>query len=815
MAYNTPYNTDDFFELTPTTTAAPVAPEDQRYVIQNEEDYATAENVAQEYEDEMNAFEPVPQTFGADYTSFVPGGTAPTPGSMKAVKKVIIPQGGARYVDKEKTAPLLDRNYAYLQKLTDLDPAYDYDLANTIFTGLNKFPVIDGKPVTADNLEELMKNPTTKAKIMKVVGDYQKLPEFTEDWDLNWEVQLNHVNKQVLTETVKDARSIMNGDLKYVAEQLDAQEAIHPTENPGWISRKASALWRRATSDEVDPKTGKGYIVQQRLKHYPGKHTALFKANGELMTKSEFRLDYVNKALQEEIDALNGAVSMYQQFAKGESIPVRTNPNSESYIDANGVRRVTFNYNKMKELQSQRDEEEYKARQWWDKNRSRIIQMGSSYITPSGGQGLPKGPGLTKEQLDKVNAWVGSGNTNQDVSDYHQGSISGPSGAEALNNIANFQKKKEYLLALQKKGVTLKNYQSVLNSVNTTIGSKTGIYNLDDADGIYNDKLLNIRTNYNNPKVVGPSFIRPLFVPGKNPFNTPKGNRGEMTQVVPQTMDYNLNGKKFLDDNGVMRPEAIEFSNIVELGAAEPTSMLNVGGTTGNIPESKDEKAESAVLQTLFKQIGQNLYNKGEKSDAAKPYGKITFYSVAAGKADMYAYNIKFDSDYLKKFVGTQDDKGVLYDIKKDDEKWTNLINNGITIYVPQSKAEEYTENEETGKIDMKSIFGFHAMKARQISPREARYQRTGKYNITIPKSGSRVITRNKDNSITISGYMEHLNAKTRQYEKQNIKPVTIKGSEFFDIDNLIDRYVAEMRYTYNRNHAIYSKLLEADKASD
>jgi hypothetical protein len=324
----------------------------------------------------------------------------------------------------------------------------------------------------------------------------------------------------------------------------------------------------------------------------------------------------------------------------------------------------------------------------------------------------------------------------------------------------------------------------------------------------YKKMVASLSAEYNQPDAKGVNRVRTLYDSKDNPFNTPLGNAGGRVQSIPKLIKYDL-GNGLIGDDGQPRDEAIEFSNVLELAVGKEKDKIfyGVGGIAGKLPEERDVNLETFITD-VTKEIGGGKHGK-----EYMPSGSIKFQNIAAGNKNMHAYNVTFDTDFLKRFVGTKDDKGPLFDVHEDEDQWNDIKNNGITIYVPKQISEGVTTDRE-GNESVNSLFANYSKRASETSSFEAQFRRRNKINLTLPNCGSRTIIRNADNSISIVGYNLSLDPSTKKYQKVLIKQATIPGAQFFDLDDLIDRTLTDMKDIYDNNGQIHSSLLDQQNSA-
>lgn len=756
------------------------------FVLQNEDEVVYANQVSENY---INDLTGPPPTFVADFQTKPVGGTGNNPGTTK-----MAPVDKPWYTwthpatifenlfldEKERVnVPTLEQNYNYLNTIDQNSKKNDYELVNKLFTTLNKYPVIDGKVVTADNLQTLMQDPNIKNKIMKVASEYEQSPTAQADWDLQWDLNMNHLRQTLYTENYKDAKSLITTNMHWVAQNLDAD-----------------AKAEHAKLTEKDLNDYKLYAKSDKaLKEHP--FTEVFDKDKNLLTKEQYTINY-----------LNGQIQKYNQHIKDlKSKQTITLPNGQQKtIELANIRKnvneykdsptrdaygnpIRFNYNA------------YNEARYKDAVNDLDPLLGSSY--------------------NKYLRTSSNQNTNSQTSNVQQYANKIGAGTPAYKTLPLVNEKNWKTISKQ--------LQLELNNLgNTTWAQKT---NIETINAIYDNRIERIKEKYNDPKTIGVQGLVTASTYGDNPFTKmvkeENGNRGEKLQAVPQyfEFDYRGKGENNFDEKGKPTDEAKEFSNLLDFANTDYTGKNDkvvyvIGGVSEKIPTETD-----ASLKSFFKEMTLQIHEDADKAQAMKPFGRITFQAVAGGNTDMYAYNIKISNpEYLVKFKGTEDVPGPLKDIIKDKATFEKLKNEGITMYVPKSIAEEMSEKQiededEDGnvitikKFEPASIFGFQAKKAREISPFETRLQRSNTLNITIPKAGGTIITRDpKNNTITITEYIESLDPDTGKYVKLKMDPVTIEGASMLDVDDAVVRAKNRMKVSYDRNKKRNDILLGLQK---
>lgn len=815
-----------------TTTQAP----SNNITLKSQEEVDYANEVAEDFYNQA-ASSRIPETFTADFEGRPPGGTADAPGTIKMVDagrpwwswlnlatiytNLFVDEPEYEKVD----IPILEQNYTYLRGIEKVDALADYEMANTLFQTLNKYPVIDGKPVTSDNLQTLMQDPSTKKKIMKFATDYANSPAAKNDWDLQWKINMNHLDKQIITNRYADARTVMSSNMKWVAENLDSKAKlkyakIDPKEYER-LGPELRKIYEEKERERLDSYTNYAKSLRA-LKEHP--YTDIFDKDNQILSKADYIIKYINPQIEkynEEIKkkTQNGTVNPnieYLKLPNGRTVKIdHTNDrriineyrSSGNSLDVKG-NPIRFNYNAYKEAQFKDATQPtgpvpigYKDVPSFNfVNGKPVKTVRKVPIYSDEDQAKIDAQWEAMEQGYELNPW--KSNVEQYVDRVGTGAVANYKPLP-LANAKNYK-------------TVVKELYSQINKLGDNKWAQT--ISLETIDAIYSDRLRTIKNMYNDQKTSGIQNLVTLNTYGQNPFTMGVGenigNRGQKLQAVPQKMSFDFNGKNYLDDEGYMRDETVEFSNLVEMinedyaGKVEKAPIVVIGKISGEIPKESQEG-----LQTFFKEFAQKMHDEGDNAQSKNPYGDITFQAVAGGDPNMYAYNIKIkNSDYYTKFKGTEDVKGPLHSIIKDETTWNKLKDEGVTIYVPRSVAEKIRTTRD-GEQEPVSIFGYYAKKARETTIYESEMQRTNKLNITIPNAGSTIITRDvKNNTITISGYTERLDPDSGRYVKTPLQTTVIPSANLFNIDDLYARTTEQMKEVYDDNKKINEILLRYQK---
>jgi hypothetical protein len=114
------------------------------------------------------------------------------------------------------------------------------------------------------------------------------------------------------------------------------------------------------------------------------------------------------------------------------------------------------------------------------------------------------------------------------------------------------------------------------------------------------------------------------------------------------------------------------------------------GEMMGGIPAQSNEEAF-----TLINQIARDIKTKNKAGDKSRPILDVTFQNIAGGSDDWTALNIKVDDKYANQYVGSEKNKGLLYD------KRMQVQEGGITLYLKKDASENmFYKNAKTTPIE-------------------------------------------------------------------------------------------------------------------
>lgn len=242
----------------------------------------------------------------------------------------------------------------------------------------------------------------------------------------------------------------------------------------------------------------------------------------------------------------------------------------------------------------------------------------------------------------------------------------------------------------------------------------------------YDHVLRRLREEYDKN-----SKTRRIRAAEENVFRDNAG--GAKTAVGKQEFRFDVDN--FADDDGQggmkVKPEmeyAVDvFKNIIN----NPNVFMVQGQGDGSIKKSVDVPAKS-MLKAFYEDLQSTLYNvERRKGSDKRPAGTISFTPMAGGDENFHAYHIKLPASYFDKYQGSENNPGIARGQKE-------MINNGITVYVPVA---------ESAKMKI----GQQSLKGTKISPVEG----------MISLSGNNSFTRTIDDGLE---YTISLDQKSGQY---------------------------------------------------
>jgi hypothetical protein len=334
--------------------------------------------------------------------------------------------------------------------------------------------------------------------------------------------------------------------------------------------------------------------------------------------------------------------------------------------------------------------------------------------------------------------------------------------------------------------------------------------------GLYDDVKLSLMEAYNDSK-------SPTTKLRTNYYSKYGPNKGGDVQGELGTIEFDLGTKfgvvpEYGPNRGVtiIRPEAVELTNLVQLAYASMTAdngiKLAVGSKTGSSPKDLTMTDDAKkILQNLWEDIS----SAGErKKDAVSrlPKGTITFSSIVAGGEPYYAYNIKFNSDYIKtdRYIGTADNPGPAHVTKK-----STLFTDGMTIYVPKQIATGVMGDGNGNEIPV-SRLARDNKNASTVSAVEGLFSVKNDVQLTVP-GGARInLTRDPATKETrISGWNVILNPNTGKMDTIHMPLQVIPVDRATDLDWIVDDFYINSFYQLNINDSIMEQLSKDKKVFD
>lgn len=346
----------------------------------------------------------------------------------------------------------------------------------------------------------------------------------------------------------------------------------------------------------------------------------------------------------------------------------------------------------------------------------------------------------------------------------------------------------------------------------------------------FKERIEKLTDVYDKNTTVGVNSVRTQFQNFNNPFNTTQlGNRGGRLQSIPGRIEYNMYKEKGTKPEGLLENE--EYRNIVGLTVDPDVKgkiLYNVGTPQGEIPKEQDLK-----LATFFKEVYEESVDKENRNKAmSTPKGTIQFQNIAGGNKNYYAYTLTFDTDFVKKFKGTDADPGPLADLT--DDEIDILKANGVTMYIPKEEASKvnYISRDLSGNVLQKyvnnlplnvnrndfsqepiSYFADQAKKAEDATLFETSLYLSKPLLIDINGAGKRLITYDKKkNEVNITGFNRVFNPSTRQYEEDTLSEVSLEYAKAYDLNLLVSNIMAELKVNYMLNDKRYNALLNTQK---
>ena len=343
-----------------------------------------------------------------------------------------------------------------------------------------------------------------------------------------------------------------------------------------------------------------------------------------------------------------------------------------------------------------------------------------------------------------------------------------------------------------------------------------GFWNSVNGHGNYNDVKTDLIKAYNDGK--SPSTkLRTNYYSKYGP------NKGGENQGEIGTIEFDLGTKlgvvpSYGPNKGkaITRPEALELTNIIQLANATGTTDNGIKVVVGSKDGSSPEKI---TISDDAKKIVQNLWEDistaaSRKKDATSrlPKGSITFSSIVAGGEPYYAYNIKFNSDYIKteRYIGTEANPGPGHATKK-----STLFTDGITIYIPKNMATGSMDDGQGGQIPV-SRLARDNKNATTVSAIEGLFSVKNDVQLTIPGGARLNLIRDPETGDTrVTGWQVALNDATGKMDTIHIPLQTVPIDRATDLDWIVDDFYMNAFEFVKGNDEIMKDINKGKKVFD
>lgn len=220
-------------------------------------------------------------------------------------------------------------------------------------------------------------------------------------------------------------------------------------------------------------------------------------------------------------------------------------------------------------------------------------------------------------------------------------------------------------------------------------------------------------------------------------------------------------------------------------------------GIEGNIPK-RDQATHDMIKAGVTKildnidEANKFLYSKkGERKKYALPEGVVTFVPIAGGNEDYMAFNIKFKTPYfedskVKKMLFDKgekfEDPKTLEESYKDQGPWFNIkdqiINNGITIYLPASVARTKSQLAE-----------FH-QSSKVVGGVEGLLSMNKPVTLSVPGAGQITFTKSGDSSVIVSGDVINIAENGTKTDTVPLQNDTLPYTNIISFDKLAMDYL-------------------------
>jgi hypothetical protein len=320
----------------------------------------------------------------------------------------------------------------------------------------------------------------------------------------------------------------------------------------------------------------------------------------------------------------------------------------------------------------------------------------------------------------------------------------------------------------------------------------------------YDDIIEAIKTQYS--KATNMQGISKLSADIEGKF---AGNKGGEQQARPIEISFNMGNAKesYKDDKGQtakrFKSEVRELANIINLVDKDPGELIySLGGVSDEVPDL--DEATAKKVKMIFNMIKDDMSVTHRKGSSSIPAGAIKFQSITGGDNKYHAYTIRLNSNYIQtsKFSGSEGSPGPI----RNSEGKVNedLINDGITIYVPAKVSAKATN------------FGKSNNKSSKVSFAEGLLQWNNEVMLDYPSAGRiHIVKDNQTNTITIGGFEVAINEAgkydTSFYKNYNTIPI----DQATDLDQIIEDRVNVMKSKFFNNNYIQRELLRLKGVKD
>jgi hypothetical protein len=300
-------------------------------------------------------------------------------------------------------------------------------------------------------------------------------------------------------------------------------------------------------------------------------------------------------------------------------------------------------------------------------------------------------------------------------------------------------------------------------------------------------------------------------------------SKGGEVQGVLATIDFDiLKGAVAFKGKAALRPEIVELANIFKLandaGTADNGVKIAFGKKTGSLPEDEtiSENAKT-VVKAVLEDLG-SAATRRKDANSRLPKGQISFSSIVAGGEPYYAYNIKFNNDYINttRFKGTKDAQG-----PAGADNNPELLTDGITIYVPAKLATGVMPGADPNKETpghsggVVSRLARDSKKATAISPIEGLFTVQNDLQFRIPNGGQLNLIRTPEGETHVSGWNVGINPNTGKTDTFHIPKQLVPFDRATDLDWIVDDFLQNAYQNVLTNDSTLTQLNKDKKVFD